>query len=225
MEDPYFVVKQEVEQNLSQTQALYERWKELSAQARGGDELEWTANELRNGLRNIEWDLEDLDETIAIVEKNPAKFRLTPLEIEARKAFVRGTRQRIRDIRDQMAQAKAAQQSSMRSELLAPSARAAAAGAAGAAGAGATGGDARLGMDRYAKLDERVNAENDRFIADQHQQQQLVIEQQDRQLEQVSHVVTNLKQMGHAIGDELDEQRVYVPAAGHAACGTCCRRF
>lgn len=31
------------------------------------DEFEWTTTELRNSLRSIEWDLEDLDDTINIL--------------------------------------------------------------------------------------------------------------------------------------------------------------
>lgn len=31
------------------------------------EELDWTTNELRNSLRSIEWDLEDLEETINIL--------------------------------------------------------------------------------------------------------------------------------------------------------------
>lgn len=32
------------------------------------DELDWSTNELRNCLRAIEWDLEDLSETISILD-------------------------------------------------------------------------------------------------------------------------------------------------------------
>lgn len=31
------------------------------------EELEWTTTELRNALRSIEWDLEDLEDTIYIL--------------------------------------------------------------------------------------------------------------------------------------------------------------
>ena len=50
-------------------QGLHQRWGELQRAPGGGasrEEAEWTTNELRNSLRSIEWDLEDLDETIDI---------------------------------------------------------------------------------------------------------------------------------------------------------------
>lgn len=34
------------------------------------DELDWSANELRNCLRAIDWDLEDLSETISILSNS-----------------------------------------------------------------------------------------------------------------------------------------------------------
>lgn len=47
---------------------LYQRWCELPQESAvvGREELDWT-NELRNGSRSIEWDLEDLEETIDIL--------------------------------------------------------------------------------------------------------------------------------------------------------------
>jgi len=52
--------------------ALYHRWQELtndnaSVSSVSQEEFCWTSNELRNCLRSIEWDLEDLEETVYIL--------------------------------------------------------------------------------------------------------------------------------------------------------------
>uniref|UniRef100_A0A8C0CP90 Syntaxin 10 n=1 Tax=Balaenoptera musculus TaxID=9771 RepID=A0A8C0CP90_BALMU len=75
LEDPFFVVRGEVQKAVNTARGLYQRWCELlhEGAAVGREELDWTTNELRNGLRSIEWDLEDLEETIGIVEANPGK--------------------------------------------------------------------------------------------------------------------------------------------------------
>jgi syntaxin 6 len=54
---------------LNKTRGLYRRWLELQddTDVLSKDELEWTTTELRNSLRSIEWDLEDLDDTIDIL--------------------------------------------------------------------------------------------------------------------------------------------------------------
>ena len=62
---------------------------------RSAEEQEWAATELRNSLRSIEWDLEDLDDTVQIVEKNPAKFRIDANDLAARKHFIAQTKEEV----------------------------------------------------------------------------------------------------------------------------------
>lgn len=62
----------EVSKALNKTRGLYRRWVELQEEISTNlskDELEWTKTELRNALRSIEWDLEDLEDTIDILFK------------------------------------------------------------------------------------------------------------------------------------------------------------
>lgn len=56
----------EVFKALNKTRGLYLRWRELGENCASA-EAEWTTNELRNSLRSIEWDLEDLEDTINIL--------------------------------------------------------------------------------------------------------------------------------------------------------------
>lgn len=63
-----FVRSSEVFKALNKTRGLYLRWRDLGNA--GGAETEWTTTELRNSLRSIEWDLEDLEDTINILFKN-----------------------------------------------------------------------------------------------------------------------------------------------------------
>ena len=48
-----------------------------------------------DSLRSIEWDLEDLDDTVQIVEKNPAKFRIDANDLIARKNFIKQTKDEV----------------------------------------------------------------------------------------------------------------------------------
>ncbi|XP_006874336.1 PREDICTED: syntaxin-10 isoform X2 [Chrysochloris asiatica] len=76
-EDPFFVVRGEVQKAVNSARGLYQRWCELLQEgaAVGREELDWTTNELRNGLRSIEWDLEDLEETIDILAGKSATLK------------------------------------------------------------------------------------------------------------------------------------------------------
>lgn len=61
--------RREVQKAVNTAQGLFQRWTELlqDPSIATREEIDWTTNELRNNLRSIEWDLEDLDETINIL--------------------------------------------------------------------------------------------------------------------------------------------------------------
>ncbi|KAL1265921.1 hypothetical protein QQF64_003948 [Cirrhinus molitorella] len=181
MEDPFFVVKGEVQKALSKAQGLFERWEELLQEETpvSRDELDWSTNELRNCLRAIDWDLEDLHETISIVEANPGKFRLGEHELQERRDFV-----------------------GERGNPCSPSAVAQAEKKNKQALLGATA------KDRYAGLEPHLVSANSRYIQEQQEQQQLIMQDQDEQLELVTGSIRVLKDMSSRIGDELDEQAV-----------------
>jgi len=97
-------VKEEVEHSVIVVIDLHKKWLELSKTARKGDEFEWTSSELLSGLRSIEWDLQDLEDTVSIVEGSRQKFHLEASDLQARKDFITSTRQQIVTMRDQVLQ-------------------------------------------------------------------------------------------------------------------------
>ncbi|XP_036729736.1 syntaxin-6 isoform X3 [Balaenoptera acutorostrata] len=204
MEDPFFVVKGEVQKAVNTAQGLFQRWTELlqDPSTATREEIDWTTNELRNNLRSIEWDLEDLDETISIVEANPRKFNLDATELSIRKAFITSTRQVVRDMKDQMSTSsvQALAERKNRQALL-----------------GDSGGQnwSTGTMDKYGRLDRELQLANSHFIEEQQAQQQLIVEQQDEQLELVSGSIGVLKNMSQRIGGELEEQAVMLDDFSH----------
>uniref|UniRef100_A0A8D0YXU3 t-SNARE coiled-coil homology domain-containing protein n=1 Tax=Sus scrofa TaxID=9823 RepID=A0A8D0YXU3_PIG len=204
MEDPFFVVKGEVQKAVNTAQGLFQRWTELLQDPTTAtrEEIDWTTNELRNNLRSIEWDLEDLDETISIVEANPRKFNLDATELSIRKAFITSTRQVVRDMKDQMSTSsiQALAERKNRQALL-----------------GDSGGQnwSTGTTDKYGRLDRELQLANSHFIEEQQAQQQLIVEQQDKQLELVSGSIGVLKNMSQRIGGELEEQAVMLDDFSH----------
>ena len=98
MQDPYVAVKDEVEHSVSVVVELHKKWASLNK----GDEFDWTSTELLSGLRSIEWDLQDLEDTVSIVEGNRTKFKLEESDVQDRKHFIETTRQQIVSIRDEV---------------------------------------------------------------------------------------------------------------------------
>ncbi|XP_057699272.1 syntaxin-10-like isoform X2 [Corythoichthys intestinalis] len=62
--------------------------------------------------------------------------------------------------------------------------------------------------DRSTQLDAHLVSANSRYIQEQQEQQQLIMQEQDDHLELVSGSIRVLKDMSGRIGDELDEQAV-----------------
>lgn len=102
MQDPFFAVKEEVEHSVTVVDQLYSKWRELQNSSLKSDEFEWTSSELLSGLRSIEWDLQDLEDTVSIVESSRQKFQLDDADVQARKDFINTTRQKINSMRDEV---------------------------------------------------------------------------------------------------------------------------
>ncbi|XP_069460407.1 syntaxin-10 [Ambystoma mexicanum] len=194
LEDPFFVVKGEVQKAVNTSRGLYQRWYELLQETHvvSKEEFDWTTNELRNSLRSIEWDLEDLEETIGIVESNPRKFKIEPGELTERRAFVEQMRNSVKEMRDHISSPSALAFAEKKNREMLIGANAA----------------PKPYTDRYSRLDEELITANSRYVEDQQAQQQLIMDQQDDQLELVSGSIRVLKNMSGRIGDELDEQAV-----------------
>ncbi|XP_028300204.1 syntaxin-6-like isoform X2 [Gouania willdenowi] len=187
MEDPFFVVKGEVFKAVLVAQNLRRRLDQLQDEGGGAskEEVDWTTNELRNSLRSIQWDLEDLEETIRIVELNPQKFNLEPAELMKRRAFITSTRNTVQVMKEQMCGPVSSTDSI---NTQAPIWRSS---------------DERNRLDHHHHHLHKANTE---FIEEQQSQQQLIVDQQDEQLELVSGTIGVLKNMSERIGLELDDQ-------------------
>lgn len=198
VEDPFSVVRGEVQKSLNTSRGLYQRWCELLQEGNvtSAEEFDWTTNELRNSLRSIEWDLEDLEETISIVEANPKKFKISEAELVERRNFVEKTRGSLKEMRDHISSPRVQAFTERKSRE-------------------ALGVSRPNPTDHFTRLDEEILSGNSRYIEDQQAQQQLIIDEQDAELELVSGSIRVLKNMSGRIGDELDEQAVMLDDFSH----------
>ncbi|KAK2543275.1 Stx6 [Columba livia] len=237
MEDPFFVVKGEVQKAVNTAQGLFQRWTELlqDPSIATREEIDWTTNELRNNLRSIEWDLEDLDETINILSvvlwraplhsgfvylcvphaTNGDSLTHCPRIVEAnpRKFNLDATELGIRksfitSTRQVVRDMKDQMSNSSVQALAERKNRQALLGESGSQSWSS-------GPDKYSRLDREFQLANSHFIEEQQAQQQLIVEQQDEQLELVSGSIGVLKNMSQRIGGELEEQAVMLDDFSH----------
>jgi chromosome segregation ATPase len=188
MQDPFYVVKEEVNDALQAVGEMYDKWKDLleHTNTSTNDEFKWVTNELKTGLRGIESDLLDLEETIGIVEKDKAKFRIDDNEIASRKSFVTSTRRRMQAIKEEMSstKTKGKMEADSRSNLMQQS----------------------NSTNRFSRFEAAVQQDNENFIEGQQQRQQTIFRQQDEGLDQLSHTVVTLKDIANTIDTTLEEQ-------------------
>lgn len=103
--DPGAAIFSEVEQGMQGMIEQHTAWLELCAAGQRGEEYDWRTAELLSCLRSIEWDLQDLEDHVSIVEGNRPKYPDMDDEVlSARKTMVETVRKKIDAVRGNVSQ-------------------------------------------------------------------------------------------------------------------------
>ncbi|XP_074594075.1 syntaxin 6 isoform X2 [Brevipalpus obovatus] len=109
-EDPFYTIRDEVLKALEKSRNLHQCWRgphtDQSKFENIPQDPNWIKTELKNKLRSIDWDLEDLEEALGIVGNHPDKFKLDEKEIANRRAFIEQTRGEIKLMKDDLTENK-----------------------------------------------------------------------------------------------------------------------
>ncbi|CAM6031775.1 unnamed protein product [Sphagnum compactum] len=245
-DDPFFIVRDEVHKALNKTRGLYLRWQNISSDtitqnqsatstsSKTETEADWIGTELRNALRSIEWDLEDLEDTITIVERNPQKFKLDNRELFARRQFIDATRDEVKLMKERMSINRSKDLDiTARQPLLDGSPKV----AITSSGTNHTSSNHSSGINlissaaamaarhsgaKYSKLENApdspshyVDGPSNKFLNEQFTVQSRMLAQQDEQLDVLSATAGQLKTVSRHIGNELDEQAVMLDEFGN----------
>lgn len=216
----------EVFKGLNKTRGLFLRYRELQNDSgENPADLDFTTTELRNSLRSIEWDLEDLEDTIAIAEKNP-KHKIDLQELNQRRQFINATKNEIKSMKDKISILKNRDKDITAIQPLLeedPSPRNTAVnGNINATNISignnlmSTMAAARHSGTKYSKLENlhdspghHVNFNGDSaFLGETVSIQQRMLQSQDEQLDVLSDSIGTLKTVSRQIGIEVDEQAV-----------------
>ncbi|KAF9480585.1 hypothetical protein BDN70DRAFT_877419 [Pholiota conissans] len=100
--DPYHAVQQEIQTSLQTAAQLQSSFLRIRSMARtDSEELMWARNEFKATLAALEADLEDLEESVKIVESTDARmFGLDDAEVQKRRRYVGHVRQEIESMRN-----------------------------------------------------------------------------------------------------------------------------
>lgn len=99
--DPYHAVQSEIHNSLHAAEQLRTSYLRIRSTASGGsEELQWARNELTATLAALEADLEDLEESVKIVESTGARmFGLEEADVMQRRQYVEHVRREIENMR------------------------------------------------------------------------------------------------------------------------------
>eukprot|EP01102_Stenamoeba_stenopodia_P003517 TRINITY_DN1360_c0_g1_i2.p1 TRINITY_DN1360_c0_g1~~TRINITY_DN1360_c0_g1_i2.p1 ORF type:complete len:252 (+),score=62.30 TRINITY_DN1360_c0_g1_i2:204-959(+) len=195
MQDPWDTVKEEVQQAVSQVKSYHERWRQMVNSSSGSDEFTQFTSEIQNTLKDIEWELTDLEDTIKIVEQNRDKFKITNSELQQRQQFILTTRSYIGSVKDEITRGAKAKIERDQREMLMKSKKNEQLASAGL-------------NDKYSKLADAVDRDNDDFIQAQSLKQDDIKAATDRHLTNLSVKVDRLEQVSLTISDTLTQQNI-----------------
>ncbi|KAL1839344.1 hypothetical protein VTJ49DRAFT_1612 [Mycothermus thermophilus] len=202
-EDPFLQVQQDVQTQLSTARSLFNSYLRIRSlvapTSSSSPELASARADLESALSNLSEDLADLDASVRAAEPDPARFGLAPAEVARRRRFVNEVGGEVADMREELAKSpsaasgsttstvgrRAAAPSTGRSDLLDPSSFA-------MPGDDSNNGTNNNGVDYAAEFE--------------HQQQLLLMREQDQQLDGVAQTVVTLRQQADDMGRELGEQ-------------------
>ncbi|KAH9286071.1 Syntaxin-6 [Echinococcus granulosus] len=198
--DPFYVVRDEIVKSLGQAKVEFDAWKHEVVSESTNIKTAETA--LKETIRNIDWDLEDLQETVQIVERNPSKFRISVEELRSRRHFLQEVKTVVKNVKDQLHHPDELLNGNSRN-IYFDVATANKARSAAETGIGGDGGEGGGGFTEDLKWrSEHPGTDAPGLLAEQ----VALLREQDEHLDQLGSSISRLKQMSHRIGGELGDQ-------------------
>ncbi|GJQ14025.1 hypothetical protein GpartN1_g5816.t1 [Galdieria partita] len=194
-QDPFYVVRDQVKENLVSIREVFEQWKRLlfTTNTATNEEFDWLHNQLQNSLRSVYLDLQELQKTVNVVERNPAKFNLSKSEIDSRKGFVSETMKELETIKSTLQNPRTLQKLEEDRKK------------ASGSGSLLTKRSSVYNDERKARAARNMERLNDQYIQDEATRQEDLIEQQDSNLDELASAVVRIGNMGKEIHEELNE--------------------
>ncbi|KAJ3991965.1 syntaxin 6, N-terminal-domain-containing protein [Lentinula boryana] len=184
--DPYHAVQQEIQTSLQtagQLRASYVRIKNMARE--DSEELGWARSELKATLAALEADLEDLEDSVKIVETTgPRMFGLEESEVQERKRYVAYVRKEVESMRAELNTERSGTSQNLSSY--------------------SASSQSHSGQNT-PRLESERGLDGDHQEAWAREEQQLMIREQDRTMESIAGTLSTLAQQAGLMGQEIGE--------------------
>ncbi|CAA3010678.1 syntaxin-61 [Olea europaea subsp. europaea] len=192
-QDPFYIVKEEIQDSIDKLLSTFHQWERMPLDS--GNQLHLT-KELLASCESIEWQVDELDKTIAVAARDPSFYGVTQVELDKRKRWTSNARTQVGNVKKSVITGKESNGTStssvngMRRELM------------------------RLPNSNQSDKSNQYNAQdNDDFISTESDRQQL-IRRQDEELDELSANVERIGDVGLTIHEELLAQEKIVDELG-----------
>ncbi|KAL0381355.1 UNVERIFIED_CONTAM: syntaxin [Sesamum angustifolium] len=199
-QDPFYIVKEEIQDSIDKLLSTFHQWERTSSDS--GEQLRLT-NELLAGCESIEWQVDELDKTIAVAAKDPSWYGIDEVELDKRRRWTSNARTQVRNVKKSLVTQNESNGTStstingIRRELM------------------------RIQNSHQAEKSNQYNVQdNDDFITSESDRQLLLIRQQDEELDELSASVQRIGDVGLTIHEELLAQEKIIDELGTEMEGT-----
>ncbi|PGH04321.1 hypothetical protein AJ80_08544 [Polytolypa hystricis UAMH7299] len=194
-DDPFLQVQADVLSALSSSRSLFSSYQRIRSLATSptNPELLQARAELESTIQDLIADLEDLAESVRVVEHDPYRYGLELDEVGRRRQLVEDVGREIEAMREDFQRSVNVGDDKQQYQQ----GRGASNGVAGALPSPSDfdnllPGDSSRGEDYYSEMEQQTQVE--------------MMREQDQQLDGVFRTVGNLRQQAHTMGRELEEQ-------------------
>jgi len=193
--DPFYAVKDKVQQSLSDLRALLSRADDLLSTPAGASsgEVETLLASARTEMSQIHVDVKDLAQTITIVEENRSRFpSIDNRELDSRRGFVNDAKTTLNQADEQIKATayKLQMANNKRKQLLA---------------------DTSSSSSRFLpSASDSMHGSNDDIVAGARTQQLTIERQQDLVMDDMSHALDRLQGIGQTINEQLRESEAHL---------------
>ncbi|CAN7133593.1 unnamed protein product [Brassica rapa subsp. narinosa] len=191
-QDPFYIVKEEIQDSIDKLQSTFHKWERVSPGM--GDQVHVTKELLAN-CGSIEWQVDELEKAVAVAAKDPALYGIDDAELERRRRWTSNARTQVRNVKTGVLAGK------------------------GSAGAGNSSEVRRELMrmpnsNEASRYDQYGGRDDDGFVQSESDRQMLLIKQQDEELDELSKSVERIGGVGLTIHDELVAQERIIDELG-----------
>lgn len=196
-QDPFYIVKEEIQDSIDKLQSTFHQWERIPANSQEQQQL---TKELLVSCESIEWQVDELDKTIAVAARDPAFYGINEPELDKRRRWTSSARVQVGNVKKTIAMGKdlvlditsTSNANAMRRELM------------------------RLPNSNQTHHQSYYNGtlHNDDLISSESDRQMLLIKQQDEELDELSASVERIGGVGLTIHEELTAQEKIIEDLG-----------